>query len=188
MNQLLMDHRSCETTLEYMRSDLFEQVRQIKNCPYDKHCELKRRLHTRSGDSVATKLVKDIHSVVSVLDGGEFDELKDIVNPSRNRNQRSQSVSSSVDCNSSSKCHVEIGHLKQPISIMKRDIIALKQKNGEIEVLRTEQMKSIQKSMTEVSQLVRSLSGVVSSAMSETKLGVDRLQSECRDNIVKLNK
>ena len=59
--------------------------------PY-KDASLKRRLQTGKGDTVATKLAYDIHSLVSVIEGGDFcsPELKDVL--SLSKKQRSSSV------------------------------------------------------------------------------------------------
>ena len=52
--------------MDEVRSDLFELVRLMNGFPY-KDASLKRRLQTRKGDTVATKLAYDIHSLVSVI-------------------------------------------------------------------------------------------------------------------------
>ena len=54
--------------------------------------DYKRRVHTRNGDTVTTKHAQDIYSLMSVLEGGEYSELKDLL-ARGSRGQRSQSQS-----------------------------------------------------------------------------------------------
>ena len=55
VSRILSDTASCETKLGEMRSVLFEQLKEAEDFPYGLQAMLKRRVYTRSGDSVPIK-------------------------------------------------------------------------------------------------------------------------------------
>ena len=50
---------------------------------------LKRRIATRNGDTVAVKYAHDIHTLISVSEGGEYSDIRELLSSSKS--QRSQS-------------------------------------------------------------------------------------------------
>ena len=66
----------CEVTLENYRSVLFEELKEMDDFPFGLQCE--RHVHTRNGDPVAVKLAYDIYSLMAVLEGGEYSEIKEM--------------------------------------------------------------------------------------------------------------
>ena len=90
VNRVLLNEASCEATLEHHRSVLFEEMKEIEDFPFGLQCELKRRVHTRNGDTVSVKLAYDIYSLMTVFEGGEYSEIKDMLRS--NKSSRSQSV------------------------------------------------------------------------------------------------
>ena len=50
--RLLLNEASCEVTLDKYRSVLFEELKESEEFPFGLQCELKRRVHTRNGDTV----------------------------------------------------------------------------------------------------------------------------------------
>ena len=79
INRIIQCASSSEPDLENHRSMLFELVKECDEFPYGLQAELKRRVRTRNGDSVVSKLAHDVYILMSVLEGGEFSELKDII-------------------------------------------------------------------------------------------------------------
>lgn len=69
VNRLLLNEASCEVTLDKYRSVLFEELKESEEFPFGLQCELKRRVHTRNGDTVPVKLAYDVHSLMSVIEG-----------------------------------------------------------------------------------------------------------------------
>lgn len=76
INRILTDTASCEIKLGEMRSDLFEQLKEAEDFPYGLQAMLKRRVCTRSGDSVPVKLSHDIHTLMSVIEGAEYSDMR----------------------------------------------------------------------------------------------------------------
>lgn len=67
VSRILRNEVSCVVTLESHRSELFELIKECDDFPYGLQCDLKRRVHTRNDDSVATKLACDIHTLMAVI-------------------------------------------------------------------------------------------------------------------------
>ena len=191
VNQLLRDLYSCESSLEHMRDQLFDRVKELHDFPFGTQCSLKKRVQTRHGDPVAVKLARDVHTVLSVLEGGEVSDLRDLVSSSRQRMQRSQSISYSSyrreeNPQDQCKCKAVVKELHDSVSGLAGDVLTLKQRLNEVERLREQQMKSIETAMLDVSQLIKTLSEAVSKGVAETKLGLQRIQTECSNSIVRL--
>lgn len=70
------NYASCEVKLENARVNIFERLKEVKDYPIAVQCKLKRRLHTRTGEGVPSKLAQDIHTLLSVLDGGDYGDVK----------------------------------------------------------------------------------------------------------------
>ena len=79
INRIIQCASSFEPDLENHRSMLFELVKECDEFPFGLQAELKRRVRTRNGDSVVSKLAHDVYILMSVLEGGEFSELEDII-------------------------------------------------------------------------------------------------------------
>ena len=77
INRILKTVSSSEPDIESHRAMLFELNKECDDFPYGLQAELKCRVHTRSGDTVATKLAQDIYCLVSVLEGSDYSDLKD---------------------------------------------------------------------------------------------------------------
>ena len=50
----------------------------------------------RNGDTVAVKIAYDIHTLMSIMEGGEYFDMKDMIRPGR----ATRAVSTPVRCNS----------------------------------------------------------------------------------------
>ena len=79
INRILVQYASCEVKLENARFNILERLKDMEDFPYGLQCELKRRLHTRTGESVPTKLAYDIHTLLSVVDGADYSDIKDLL-------------------------------------------------------------------------------------------------------------
>lgn len=144
VNRLLLNEASCEVTLDKYRSVLFEGLKESEDFPYGLQCELKRRVHTRNGDTVAVKLAYDVHSLMSVMEGGDYSDIKDMLRSNKSYSQRSQSMSGI--CNSTmSSCEysTDIKELSQSMSTVKAEILTLKQKVLAVESTRSSEIQTL---------------------------------------------
>ena len=61
ITRVLKESSSCRERLETARSDAFRCVQSSEGYPFDSRASLKKRIQTRSGDSVEYKLANDIY-------------------------------------------------------------------------------------------------------------------------------
>ena len=79
ITRILVQYASCEVKLENARFNILERLKDMKDFPNRLQCELKRRVHARTGESVTTKLAYDIHTLLSVVDGADHSDIKDLL-------------------------------------------------------------------------------------------------------------
>lgn len=77
---LIKLYAGCDKKLGEVRSDLFVLIGKQDGNPYP-GAALKRRMQTRNGDTLAEKLAFDIHTLISILEGGDFSspEFKELL-------------------------------------------------------------------------------------------------------------
>ena len=146
INRILVQYASCEVKLENARFNILERLKDMEDFPYGLQCELKRRLHTRTGESVPTKLAYDIHTLLSVVDGADYSDIKDLL--SNGKSQKSQSVSATpMRSNRPNEHAAEMELLSQIVNNLKAEVLYLKQTQVETEQVRTHQMQTLKSSI-----------------------------------------
>ena len=130
INRVIQNAYSSETDIENQRSLLFELIKECDEFPFGLKMGLKRRVKTRNGDTIVSKLAHDIYTLMSVPEGGEFSELKDIL--ARSKGQRSQSQSQTQSrannmASASCGCSAEVASLLNNLNKVKADVLNLKQ-------------------------------------------------------------
>ncbi|KAH3786131.1 hypothetical protein DPMN_164234 [Dreissena polymorpha] len=80
VKMILREYASDETRLDQLRCEYFEHLKQVNDdFPFDHDIELKRRVFTRSGEPVATRLAKDIFNIIAVTESGDFSLLREML-------------------------------------------------------------------------------------------------------------
>ena len=129
INRIIHCASSSEPDLENHRSLLFELVKECDEFPFGLQAELKRRVRTRNGDSVVSKLAHDVYILMSVLEGGEFSELKDIIAKGKSNRTQSQAqtpLRAGYMASTSCGCSTEIAALLSNINNVKADVLSMK--------------------------------------------------------------
>ncbi|MEW8546462.1 MAG: hypothetical protein AB2693_23335 [Candidatus Thiodiazotropha sp.] len=179
INRILSDTASCEIKLGEMRSALFEQLKEADDFPYGLQCMLKRRLYTRSGDSIPVKLSHDIHTLMSVIEGAEYSEMRELLSSGSGRSQRSQLSSSTAnDTINHYDCAPEIKVLTESINSMKADMLKMKQSHLAVETNRSKQIDTLKSNVLGLKVSISTLSEVVSRAVTDIRLCAERIESE----------
>lgn len=185
INRILVNYASCEVKLENARVNILERLKEVEVYPYAVQCELKRRLHTRTGESVPTKLAQDIHTLLSVLDGGDYGDIKDLL--SNGKLQRSYSVTATPLRSTRMNEHAaEIELLTQTVNNLKSEILYLKQTQIGTEEVRTHQIQTLKSSIVALKTDMNVLSSSVSKHLTEIKLGIERIESDRCTGIVQM--
>jgi len=148
--------------------------------PYNPDLLLRRRKQTRKGD-LSRKLARDIHILTMVLDGSEFEELKEILS----YNSSTLYTPDSIDT-------TEIDILKKTVDNLLGDITVMKQASA---ALANEVLKEVTNLKTEISKNKAELQGEVSELrelIQANAVSIDRLCSDksngnaCLRNEIKL--
>lgn len=185
INRILVNYSSCEVKLENARVNIMEKLKEMEDFPFGLQAELKRRLHTRAGESVPTKLAQDIHTLLSVLDGGDYSDIKDML--SNGKVQRSQSVTATPLRPTRQSDHTaEIELLTQTVNTIKSDMLCLKQTHLGSEEARSHQIKALKSSLVSLKTDMKQLSTSVSKHLTEIKLGIERIESDRCTGIVQM--
>ena len=166
INRVLHSVAFSESDLESHRSMLFDLIKECEDFPYGLQAELKRRVHTRNGDTVATKHAQDIYSLMSVLEGGEYSELKDLLaRGSRGQRPQSQSQTPYGAGNvtlTSCDCAVEIKSLVDSLNNVKADVLNVKQGYIATETSRSSQIQSLKSTVIGLKSDLNTLTSTVS--------------------------
>ena len=146
---------------------------------------MKRRKNAYGGESKIQKLAKDIYSLAQVLEGAEFNEIRDILSTS---NHKSTNLDSSI-LNSGITNNSEIECLKTVINSMKADILALKQKNIDLDSNLKEEIKKLHESvksiqtdlqMSDMREKIRTNAQSIDRIVDDRSNGNASLKSEIR--------
>lgn len=144
--------------------------------------DYKRRVHTRNGDTVATKHAQDIYSLMSVLEGGEYSELKDLLaRGSRGQRPQSQSQTPYGAGNvtlTSCDCAVEIKSLVDSLNNVKADVLNVKQGYIATETSRSSQIQSLKSTVIGLKSDLNTLTSTVSKAVTDIVLAAQRIESD----------
>ena len=117
VNQILSDYSQSEVQLEETRTMLFETLQQSEDFPLDRNSVMKRRLHSRTGDTVAIKLARDIYTILWVIEGADFSELNPIIS-STHRRDRSKSVQIRAFVSNNNNCNTDVNDTNRLNGVM----------------------------------------------------------------------
>ena len=136
---------------------------------------LKQRVYTRSGDSVPVKL----HKLMSVIEGVEYSEMRELLSSGIGRSQRSQSCSSTAnDTINHNDWAPEIKVITESINSMKADMLKMKQSHLAVETNRSKQTDTLKSTVLDLKANISILSEVISRAVTDIRLCAERIESE----------
>ena len=183
VNRVLLNEASCEATLEQHRSILFEELKEVEDFPYGLQCELKRRVRTRNGDTVAVKLAYDIYALMAVFEGAEYSEIKDMLRS--NKSLRSQSGTFNATMNPC-EFSTEIKELTQNMTTIRAELLTMKQKMVGIESSRSSELQTVKATVLSLKSDLTCLATTVEKAVVDIKLAVERLELDSSLGVVSL--
>ncbi|KAL4226479.1 hypothetical protein ACF0H5_014462 [Mactra antiquata] len=158
-------------------------MKSCDNFPFGPNSELKRRVATRKGDKLSVKLATDIHKLVSVLEGDDFSEIKDLISNAKPRNSQSRTPmrtpvnkSHRPEVNNSLSA-AEMTLLKDTISALQADVLHLKQTIVATEKIRNGQIKTVVTSIQSIKGDLMLCNTALSGCINDTDLHVGKFQS-----------
>ena len=177
VNRILLNEASCETKLGEMRSSLFEHLKDADDFPYGLQCMLKRRMCTRNCDSVAIKLAYDIHTLMSVIEGAEYTDMRELLSSGSGRSQRSQSTPSQAN-ETIVQSDLEVKMLSDAVTTVKAELLRMKQTQTALETARSKELQSMKSTMLGLKSHLTTLTNSVKSGLNVISLSVSRIESE----------
>ena len=143
-----MEADSRDDRLEEIRGTIFGACKCLRDYPFPKDADMKRRKKTQKGNSILHKLAADVHVLVSVLENRSFEDTKYIMSL-----PKSYSVSdpdNTMSNNQLSTCIQDIKLLKNNLSLCQADIISLKQEKDNLRKQLSEGIKEVKFEITKV--------------------------------------
>ena len=125
-----------------MSSSLFEHLKETDDFPYSLQCQLKRRVCTLNSDSVAVKLSQNIHTLMSVLEGAEFSDMRELLSCRSGRSQRLQSSPNDTTTCITYDSSSELKILSDYVNTLKAEVLHLKQTQSALETARSKSTKT----------------------------------------------
>ena len=176
INRILVDYHSDEQELDRLRSLLFDALRAADDCPLDTNCELKQRKHTRYGESVPVKLAKDIHVIISVLEGEDYSVLNDLVSKGKQKTRKSVVIDPLTPSGNTCSNTVPMkpdnsvtNLLNDKICGLETELLVMKQRQIAVESARSDEFKSVKKTITDIKLLFQQFSQDMISKSSDIK-------------------
>ena len=120
---------------------------------------------------------------MTVFEGGEYSEIKDMLRS--NKSSRSQSVAGNVTINPC-EFSTEIRELTQNMSAAKAEILTLKQRMVGIETTRSSELQTVKATVLSLKSDLNVLSNTVQNAVVDIKLAIERLESDRSLGVVSL--
>ena len=93
LNRILRDYGLSESILDETRSILYDTLRESDEFPYGLQADLKQRVSSSKGETIVYKLACDIRTLISVLDGDDYSQMKDLISSSRSRSSSQVRIS-----------------------------------------------------------------------------------------------
>ena len=177
--QVLQDSSGDRDLLEMARCDIYGCIKDSDDYPFDSRAALKKRIHTRSGDSVESKLSADLHTLVLVLDGADWEDLRDVINIPK-PTKKSQSA---IDATFSAYPTADIDLLKCSIQSLQTDMAALKQENIMLKSGYLEEIRSLKSDIAQFKDDCEIDLNELRSLVSTNAMSIDRICDEKSNGI-----
>jgi len=177
VSQLVKDYAACETDLERLRSTYFEHLKEvhIKDFPFGGNAELRRRVFTRTGDPLTVRLAQDIHNIIDVIEGGDYNLLKPLLSVGKSRRasvvctERKQRNDISTDKFVSAN---EFTLLEDTVSSLQSNMLGLKQSMFSYGKLHTENLTTTKADLELIKQ-----------CMHEPRLSTINISAQCEHSV-----
>ena len=184
ISQVLRDSSSDRDRLDCARSEIFECIKATDGYPYDSRASLKKRIQTRTGDSVEYKLAQDLYCLSLVLDGADWDDLRDVVTiPRPTRKSTSQAA---VDSSFQTYNISDLESLKRTVQNMASDLVILKQENTTIKSELRSEIKSLRSDLRQVNADCESELKELRSLITINALSIDRVCNERSNGVANI--
>ncbi|MES9879997.1 MAG: hypothetical protein ABW185_03860 [Sedimenticola sp.] len=159
---------------------LYELLRESDGFTYDVNSEMKRRVNTRQGESAAVKLARDIHILLSIVEGADMSCLRDMISISK-RPTRSSSVTRPIARTTQMPdrcaCQAELKQMKDNICCLQADILLVKQRQAATENIRCTEIKQLRVSLDDLNTKISDVEKTIGDSLNTVKMSVSEVKS-----------
>ena len=191
IGRIMSENSSDETKLKDLRSHIFIEIKNFDDFPFNLAVDLKRRKQTKNGDCAALKLSGDIYTLISVFEGGPYDDLKELFSVSKSVSEVfNQSIivnSSGTDPNGTPcKCDTNLESFRGLLADVQSELKSMKEEIEQQKSNFQEQIDSIKTELdsmnTDIAESVEELQNTASNCRQlMTDLGDE--QRNCSSTI-----
>ena len=158
--QIVREFSSNEIDLEWIRNTYFEHLKQTcEDFPFSDDVVLKKRMFTRSGESLPVRLAQDIYAIIEVAEGGDPYMLKSMISTAKARKSTVARAIPDTDVENQvgngrqpgkCMCSSDICILKDQISTLQADHLILKQAVYASNEMRTKETEATKDSLRSI--------------------------------------
>lgn len=183
---MLQDSSSDRDRLDGARMDILDCIKQTDGYPFDSRASLKKRIQTRTGDSVEYKLAQDIYCLSSVLDGADWDDLRDVLNISRRPSTKKSQSQGAGDVSFQAVKLTEMEQLKSAVHCLTSDMITIKQENIAMKSELNSEIKSLRTDLNQLQADVEADLSELRNLISTNAQSIDRICNERSNGVANL--
>lgn len=172
ISRLLRENES-DNELYQTRQLLFDALKAYDDFPFDLNSELKRRVGTRK-IKLSLKLATDVHKLLSVLEGEDYNVIKELIS---NAKPKTQPQTQKCTNTQPVVTVAEFQMLKDTVITLQIDMLNLKQALDTSEKIRSEQIKTVQNSVDSIKGDIQRCAFSISESMSNANINFDALKA-----------
>ncbi|KAH3694165.1 hypothetical protein DPMN_081604 [Dreissena polymorpha] len=149
ISRLLREYKYSEPDLEESRMMCFEALKAYDDFPFGVQADLNGRVTTRKGEKLSVKLATDIYKLVSVMEGGDYCEIRELISLSKSRPSQGKTPKKTIT-GADVSCFMTSGEvllLKDNVTALQTDVLNMKQMLHAAEKIRSDQMKTFTNSL-----------------------------------------
>jgi len=176
------DEARCEIELEQLRDVIFSEVRGIRQYPFPVGVEMKRRVRRSRGETIAFKLASDIYQLISILDGGSFDGIQNMLSIPKTHSR--PEFNSSMCGTQKNASNIDV--LSTTVTQIQSDLIKVKQNNVQFKEKITEDLASFKNSLSKMQHNNDVMFETLKSLIGENTQSIDRVSSERSSGVAKI--
>ncbi|KAH3694103.1 hypothetical protein DPMN_081542 [Dreissena polymorpha] len=178
ISRLLREYKYSEPDLEESRMMCFEALKAYDDFPFGVQADLNGRVTTRKGEKLSVKLATDIYKLVSVMEGGDYCDIRELISLSKSRPSQGKTPKKTIT-GADVSCFMTSGEvllLKDNVTALQTDVLNMKQMLHAAEKIRSDQMKTFTNSLQVIKCDLLECKQFMSNCLNNFNLSVNDLK------------
>ncbi|KAH3846975.1 hypothetical protein DPMN_089284 [Dreissena polymorpha] len=178
ISRLLREYKYSEPDLEESRMMCFDALKAYDDFPFGVQSDLKRRVTTRKGEKLSVKLATDIYKLVSVMEGEDYCDIRELISLSKSRPSQGKTPKKTIT-GADVSCFMTSGEvllLTDNVTALQTDVLNMKQMLHAAEKIRSDQMKTFTNSLQVIKCDLLECKQFMSNCLNNFNLSVNDLK------------